>query len=191
MAELTPVKYDESKEMEIVANYYNCQIIRVNTVNPNLFLEVGKEYDKVCISAAKADPNGRCRMIFVVDKIPPLTAILKFVSAPFNEVQWGIYAIVVPPDMETISKVTPILSYALGITELRGRYTIKVFGSEYRNKLDDVISWIDSCMEIRDAKIDVKNLDKIKAEMMAKRKGESEDKAADTSFQDAMDKVPI
>ena len=172
MAKLEPIKYDDSKEMEIIPDYYNCQIIHVNTKNTNLFLEVGEEYDKVCIASAKRDPQGRCRMIFVVDKIPPLSAILKFVSSPFNEVLWGIYAIVLPPDMETISKVTPILSYALGITELKGRYTIKVYGNEHRNDLTEVIEWIDSCMDIRDSKIDVKNLDKIKADILSKKEAE-------------------
>jgi len=151
------IKYDESKDLETVFDFHNTQIFRVNTINTNEFLKVGMYFDSECIK--RVDSEGRVRIIYVVDKVPPLSAILKFVSNPFYEVKWGIYAVIVPEDLPTLSKITPILSYALDITKLKGKFTLKVFDYTKRNDLSEVIGWMDESMEIKEEKIDVKYLE--------------------------------
>jgi len=157
MDDMYQIKYDPQKEFETIFDFHNTQIFRLNSVSDTTdFLSIGEYFDVECVK--RVDSEGRIRIIYIADKIPPLSAILKFVSNPFDEVKWGIYAIIVPEDLPTLSKIVPIISYALGITKLRGRFTAKVFDYTHRNNLEEVIKWMDENMKIRKPKIDVKTI---------------------------------
>lgn len=150
------IQYDESKLIEMIEDFNNTQIFRVNTSNTEDFINAGKQFDEICIKQAKLNPEGICRIVYVVDKIPPLSAVLKFVSAPFTEVKWGIYAVIVPPDSATLNKVIPIVSYGLGITTMQGKFAAKVFNYSHRNDLTEIMKWMDKMEGTRTPTIETK-----------------------------------
>lgn len=151
------IQFDESKSLETLYDFHNAQIFRVNTDNTDLFLSIGKEFDTEC--EKRADDQGRIRIIYVVDQIPPLTSILQFISNPFVKIKWGVYAIIVPQDKATLSKITPIITYGLGLTGLKNKFSLKVFDNSHRNNLKEVIEWMDQNMEVQlEAKIDIKKI---------------------------------
>ncbi len=133
--------FDNSKEMEIIYDFKGAHILRINTTDTKLFLEKGKEFDEGVLKRLDKDRN--CRIIYVVDKTPPLTAILNFVQFPFD-VNWGAYAVVMPEDLSIVSKFIPIVTYGLGITDLRHKYDLKVFDNTHRDNLTEVFEWLNS-----------------------------------------------
>lgn len=146
----TPIKppYNEDLELEFIYDFHNTQILRTNTQNTNLFISEGKKYDAECLS--RVDEEGRLRCVFVVDYPPPLSAILKFVSSPFDKVKWGIYAVVIPDQsVKMASKFAPILVYGLSITPMRDQFIIKVFDHTHRNDFTEVLRWMDDHMEVK------------------------------------------
>lgn len=139
------VDFDEAKEIEVIFDYYNTQIFRINTDNTNQFLEVGKNFDAECLK--RVDDQGRIRIIYIADKIPPLSAILQFFSNPFIEVKWGLYAAVIPKDLSIVVKFVPILTYGLGITNMKDKFTARVFDHTHRNDVTEIMQWMDANME--------------------------------------------
>lgn len=145
MAKQYIVNFDETKEIEVIFDYYNTQIFRINTDNTNLFLEVGRNFDAECLK--RVDDKGRIRIIYMADKIPPLSAILQFFSNPFIEVTWGLYAAVIPKDLAIVTKFVPILTYGLGITNMKDKFTARVFDYTNRNDVTAIMEWMDAHME--------------------------------------------
>lgn len=139
-----PITYDESKELEIIWDFHNTQIWRYNTSDSNAFLASGNEFDAGI--AKRLDDQKRCRLMYVCDKVPPLTAILKHLENPFD-INWGVFAIILPKDITISDKVDPILRYAIGLTRYRAHFTLGVFKNEHRNHLDEVMEWMDQNME--------------------------------------------
>jgi len=153
------LKFDDTKEIEAFYDFHNAQVLKINTLNTNVFLEQGKLFDIECEN--RVDEQGRVRIIYIADKIQPLSAILQFVSNPFVKVKWGIYAIIVPPDLATLNKIAPIISYGLGITGLKNKFTLKVFEYKHRDDLTEVIKWMDDNMVIQEqGKIETGDLEK-------------------------------
>ena len=138
------INYDMSKPIETIFDFHNAQIIRVNTENSTLFLAEGKIFDEEVLK--RVDNKGRCRIIYIVDKMPPLSAVLSFISRPFPTVDWGIYAVIAPNDENIIKKFAPIISYGLNLTFLKGKFTLRIFENHHRNDLTEVIKWMDSNM---------------------------------------------
>ncbi len=138
------IDYDMTKPVETIYDFHNAQIIRTNTENSNLFLAEGKKFDQEVLK--RVDDKGRCRIIYIVDKMPPLSAVLSFVSTPFPTVQWGVYAVIASTDSEIMKKFVPIISYGLNLTHLKDKFTIKIFENHHRNDLTEVIKWMDENM---------------------------------------------
>lgn len=146
----TPIKppYNETLELEFIYDFQNTQIFRTNTKNTNLFITDGKKFDAECLR--RVDDQGRLRCIFIVDTPPPLSAILKFVSSPFDKVKWGIYAVIIPDQsIKLASKFAPILVYGLSITPMRDQFIIKVFDHSHRDDLTQVLKWMDESMTVK------------------------------------------
>ena len=153
------VQFDESKDIETIYDFHNAQIFRVNTLNTDRFLAIGKEFDFEC--QKRVDDQGRVRIIYITDQIPPLTSILQFMSNPFDKVKWGIYAIIVSDDLATLNKITPIITYGIGITGLKNKFALKVFEHKFKSNLEEVINWMDQNMQVQlEAKMETGKLNK-------------------------------
>jgi len=147
-------EYNESLPMEIVHDFHGCQILRVNTIDVNIFLESGKKFDMGLPS--RTDSDGSIKCIYVIDKVPPLSSVLNFVQTPFAQgVNWGAYAVILPQDTSLISKFIPIVTYGMMFTPLKDKYALKTFNSKYRDDLTEVIKWLDEVTYKRHNEIDV------------------------------------
>lgn len=131
----------EDKEIEIIYDFKGVHIFRVNTEDTALFLSKGREFDDGVLK--RLDEKKECKILYIVDKTPPLTAILNFLQFPFD-VSWGAYAVVMPKDMSMVSKFVPIVTYGLGITDLKHKYDLKVFDNSYREDLTEVFEWLNN-----------------------------------------------
>ena len=74
------LEFDESKEMEFFINFHGAHILRINTTDSDIFLKEAKIFDSEVIK--NLDSENRCKIIYIVDKLPPLSAVLTFVQSP-------------------------------------------------------------------------------------------------------------
>lgn len=139
------LKYNDAKETEIFYDIDGVHIFRVNTSNSKIFLEEGEKFDKGVLERV-AKTEGICKVIYVVDKLPPLSAVLSFVERPFPNINIGIYAIVAPAETSILSKFIPIVSYGLNITGHKDKHIVKIFNHRYRDNLVEVFEWIDKTL---------------------------------------------
>jgi len=138
--------YDESKEQEIIFDFHKSHIWRINSTNTNLLLQTGLEFDQGV--ANRLDEQKRCRLVYVIDQVPPLTAILRHMENPF-QVEWAVMVFIIHKDSTFLEKINPIISYGLGLTKFKEKFVIGVFDYSHRNNLTTVINWQDANMEIK------------------------------------------
>ncbi len=145
------LQFHDDVTIETFYDFHGAQIIKVNTTNTNEFLAKGKVFDREVMK--RLDNKGRCKIIYVVDKVPPLSVILKFIENPEFEADWGIYAVVNPKDDSLINKFMYIVTMSLNMTgSLRNKYALKFFDNKHRDNLKEVIDWMDSVLEKKDKK---------------------------------------
>lgn len=143
------LQFDENAEIETFYDFHGVNIIRVNTTNTDLFLKKGKEFDLEVMK--RLDKKGRCKIIYLTDKVPPLSVILKFIENPDFEAEWGVYAVINPADDSLINKFMYIVTMSLNMTgSLRNKYALKFFNHKHRDDLKEVIDWMDKALEKRD-----------------------------------------
>lgn len=143
--------FNDNEEIETFYNFHGAHVLRINTTNSNLFLEKGRIFDREVVK--NLDEKGRCKIIYIGDKVPPLSALLKFIENPEFQVSWGVFAVILPKEKDLIDKFVHILVTGLSITgSLKNKYTLKFFRNEYRNKLNEVIEWMDRAMEKQEHK---------------------------------------
>lgn len=145
------LQFDENAEIETFYDFHGANILRVNTTNTDLFLKEGKVFDAEVMK--RLDSKGRCKIIYLVDKVPPLSVILKFMENPDFEASWGVYAVINPADDTLINKFMYIVTMSLNMTgSLRNKYEVKFFNHKYKKNLKEVIDWMDSVYDKKGAK---------------------------------------
>lgn len=139
------LNFNEALENELIFDFHNTQIWRFNTSNSDAFLKAGYEFDAGILK--RLDEFGRCRVLYIGDKVPPLTAILKHLENPFP-IKWGVFAIIAPLDIIGTNKVNPVIRWAIGLTQYRKNYVLGVFDHSQKKDLTRVMHWMDENMEI-------------------------------------------
>lgn len=139
------LKFDYSKPVNMIFDHKGTQVLHVNTENPEVFLEEALKFDVEVQS--HLDKRKRCKIMYVIDKVPPLSAILKFVENPFEGVEWGAYAVILPEDLSILNKFIPVVTFGLNITHLKNKHIMKVFDHTYRENLQEVFNWLDENVE--------------------------------------------
>jgi hypothetical protein len=146
MNEQYKLQFDENAEIETFYDFHGVNIIRINTTNTDLFLKEGKIFDSEVMK--RLDPKGRSMIIYLVDKVPPLSVILKFIENPDFEAKWGVYAVINPADDTLINKFMYVVTMSLNMTgSLRNKYVVKFFNHKYKGDLKDVIDWMNSVLD--------------------------------------------
>lgn len=141
--------YNDKNPMEIFYDFNGAHILRVNTTDSAVFLKSGQEFDSELSN--RLDVAGRCKVIYIADKIPPLTSLLSFIESPFSQdIEWAAYAVIMPSDTTLISKFMPVLTYGINLTSLKGRYSIKIFEHKFKYNLSSIIKWLEAEIENND-----------------------------------------
>jgi hypothetical protein len=155
MEQILPPKFDDSKEIDIIYNFHkDTHIMRINSTNPNAFLDEGRKFDFGLIE--RLDSLGRTRAIFIADKSPPLSALLTFVQRPVEDIKWGVYAVILPKETTLAQKFIPIVAYGMNITGLKNKYTVKVYSNKHRDDWTDIFAWLDANMTpLEEGKVEV------------------------------------
>lgn len=142
-------KFDDKEGIDVMYNFHNTHILRINTENPQEFLDEGRKFDFELIK--RLDSLGRTRAIFIADKSPPLSALLSFVQRPVEEIKWGVYAVILPKETSLAQKFIPIVAYGMNITGLKNKYTVKIFSNKHRDDWSEIFEWLDANMEPQEA----------------------------------------
>lgn len=134
-------EFDSTKEFETFHNFEgNVHIIKIDTENPaNYLARMSTWYSEL---EQYTDLNGSHKVIQVYFKLPPLSAIMKFIEMPFPQnFKWSPVAIIHPKNV-VVDKFLPVINWAANLNKNRDRVTVRFFSSEYLEDVEPVVKWL-------------------------------------------------
>lgn len=137
------LQFDDSLSFQVIHNWNGLQIFRLNTDSPEIFINEFKNFIKEV--PQYVDEKGQLKIIYVIEKMPPLSAILKLAESPMeDDVVWAPSVIIKPADTEIFNKFIPVVLWGINLTIDKKNYSINIFDNSYKDNLDEVVKWLDS-----------------------------------------------